>query len=313
MLRFLLRRVLVEMPLSLLVIFTITFFLIRLAPGGPFSAEKTVSPQVLRELKRHYGLDRPLYVQYVNYLGSVLRGDLGPSFKYPGRKVTELIAEAFPVSFELGCYALFFALLFGCTAGMIAASRNGTGADFLVMFLSMGGICIPSFVLGPLLVLVFGLLLGWLPVAGWTSPADRILPSITLGMIYVAYIARMMRGSLLEVLVQDFIKTARAKGLTERRILLRHALRGAMVPVVSFLGPAAAGLITGSFVVETIFSIPGLGRFFVTAAFNRDYTLILGTVVFYAVIIMVFNMLVDILLAILDPRIRSGGGYAHAG
>ena len=313
MIRFLLRRVLIEMPISLLVIFTITFFLIRLAPGGPFSAEKSVSPQVLRELNRHYGLDKPLSVQYVQYLGNVLRGDLGPSFKYPGRKVTDLIAEAFPVSFELGCYALVFALIFGCAAGMIAAANNGTGTDFFVMFISMGGICIPSFVLGPLLVLVFGLLLGWLPVAGWSSPADRILPSVTLGMVYVAYIARMMRGSMLEVLVQDFIKTARAKGLTERRILLRHALRAAVIPVVSFLGPAAAGLITGSFVVETIFSIPGLGRFFVTAAFNRDYTLILGTVVFYAVIIMVFNMLVDILLALLDPRIRSGGGYAHAG
>jgi oligopeptide transport system permease protein len=313
MTRFLLRRILIEMPLSLLVIFTLTFFLIRLAPGGPFSAEKSVSPQVLHELKRHYGLDKPLPVQYVGYLGSLVRGDLGPSFKYPGRKVTELIAESFPVSFELGCYALVFALLFGCTAGMIAAAKNGTRFDFLLMSFSMAGICIPSFVLGPLLVLVFGVLLGWLPVAGWSSPADRVLPSITLGLVYVAYIARMMRGSMLEVLVQDYIRTARAKGLSEGRILIRHALRGAVVPVVSFLGPAAAGLITGSFVVETIFSIPGLGRFFVTAAFNRDYTLIMGTVVFYAVIIMVFNMLVDILLAVLDPRVRSMGGGVRGG
>jgi oligopeptide transport system permease protein len=313
MIRFLLRRILIEMPLSLLVIFTLTFFLIRLAPGGPFSAEKSVSPQVLQELKRHYGLDKPLQLQYVGYLGSLVRGDLGPSFKYPGRKVTELIAESFPVSFELGCYALVFALLFGCAAGMIAAAKNGTRFDFLLMSFSMAGICIPSFVLGPLLVLVFGVLLGWLPVAGWSSPADRVLPSITLGLVYVAYIARMMRGSMLEVLVQDYIRTARAKGLSEGRILIRHALRGAVVPVVSFLGPAAAGLITGSFVVETIFSIPGLGRFFVTAAFNRDYTLIMGTVVFYAVIIMVFNMLVDILLAVLDPRVRSMGGGVRGG
>ena len=309
--RFILRRLFIEMPLSLLVIFTITFFLVRLAPGGPFSAEKNVSPQVLRELNRHYGLDRPLAVQYVTYLGSVLRGDLGPSFKYPGRQVTELIAEAFPVSCELGAYALLFALLFGCSAGMIAASRRGTRTDFFLMAMSMGGICIPSFVLGPLLVLVFGLLLGWLPVAGWSTPADRILPSVTLGMVYLAYIARLMRGSMLEILVQDFIRTARAKGLDEGRILVKHALRGAVVPVISFLGPAAAGLITGSFVVETIFSIPGLGRFFVTAAFNRDYTLIMGTVVFYAVIIMVFNMVVDILLALLDPRIRDGRGGTH--
>jgi oligopeptide transport system permease protein len=306
MIRFLLRRILVEMPLSLLVIFTMTFFLIRLAPGGPFSAEKNVAPQVLLELNRHYGLDKPLFVQYVTYLGSVVRGNLGPSFKYPGRKVTDLIAQAFPVSLELGCYALVFALIIGCTAGMLAASRKGTWTDYLLMSVSMAGICIPSFVLGPLLVLLFGLVLGWLPVAGWSAPADRVLPSVTLGMVYVAYISRMMRGSMLEVLVQDFIKTARAKGLGEGRILVKHALRGAVLPIVSFLGPAAAGLITGSFVVETIFSIPGLGRFFVTAAFNRDYTMIMGTVVFYAVIIMVFNMAVDVLLAFLDPRIREG-------
>jgi oligopeptide transport system permease protein len=305
MVRFLLHRVCIEMPLSLLVIFTVTFFLIRLAPGGPFSSEKNVSPQVLSELNKHYGLDKPLPVQYLNYLGAVARGNLGPSFKYPGRNVSDLIAGAFPVSLELGCYALLFALFFGIINGTLAASRSGTWCDYLMMSISMGGICIPSFVLGPLLVLLFGLTLGWLPVAGWSTPLDRVLPSLTLGMVYLAYIARMMRGSMLEILVQDFIKTARAKGLSERMVLVRHALRGALLPVVSFLGPAAAGLVTGSFVVETIFSIPGLGRFFVTAAFNRDYTMIIGTVVFYAVIIMVFNMIVDILLAYLDPRMRS--------
>lgn len=305
MLKFILRRILLEMPLSLLVIVTVTFFLIRMAPGGPFSSEKNVSPQVLRELERHYGLDKPLIVQYGVYLGAVVRGDLGPSFKYPGRNVSDLIAEAFPVSFELGCYALLFALVAGIMAGVTAASRNGTWVDYLVMGVSMGGICIPSFVLGPLLVLLFSLLLGWLPVAGWSTPLDRILPSVTLGMVYVAYISRMMRGSMLEILVQDFIRTARAKGLSERTVLFRHALRGALLPVVSFLGPAAAGLITGSFVIETIFSIPGLGRFFVTAAFNRDYTMIMGTVVFYAVIIMLFNMIVDVAIAFLDPRLRN--------
>lgn len=305
MLKFLLRRILLEMPLSLLVIFTAAFFLIRLAPGGPFSSEKNMSPQVLRELERHYGLDKPLPVQYARYLGSVVRGNLGPSFKYPGRNVSDLIAGAFPVSLELGCYALLFALVFGSAAGMLAAVRRGTWLDYCTMSISIAGVCIPSFVLGPLLVLLFGLYLGWLPVAGWAAPADRVLPSITLGMVYVAYIARMMRGSMLEILVQDFIKAARARGLGERAIVLRHALRGALLPVVSFLGPAAAGLITGSFVVETIFSIPGLGRFFVSAAFNRDYTMIMGTVVFYAVIIMIFNTIVDILLAYLDPRIRN--------
>lgn len=305
MIHFLLRRVLVEMPISLLVIFTITFFIIRLAPGGPFSSEKSVSPQVLEELNRHYGLDKPLPVQYFTYLSSVLQGNLGPSFKYPGRNVTELIGEAFPVSLELGFYALFVALCIGIPAGMIAASRAGTWADYLIMGVSMAGICIPAFVLGPLLVLVFALLLGWLSVAGWSSPADRILPSITLGVVYAAYIARMMRGSTLEVLVQDYIKTARAKGLPERMILFRHALRGALMPVISFLGPAAAGLVTGSFVVETIFSVPGLGRFFVTAAFNRDYTMIMGTVLFYVLVIMIFNMLVDCIHALLDPRLRN--------
>ncbi|MBN1577275.1 MAG: ABC transporter permease subunit [Chitinispirillaceae bacterium] len=306
MIPFLLRRVCIEMPLSLLVIFTVTFFLIRLAPGGPFSSEKSVSAQVRAELERHYGLDKPLQVQYVNYLASVVRGDLGPSFKYPGSTVADLIAGAFPVSLELGCYALLFALLFGITAGMLAASKNGTWCDYLIMSIGMGGICIPSFVLGPLLVLVFGLILGWLPVAGWSGPLDRVLPSLTLGMVYVAYIARLMRGGMLEILVQDFIKTARAKGLSERMVLVRHAMRGSLLPVVSFLGPAAAGLVTGSFVVETIFSIPGLGRFFVTAAFNRDYTMIMGTVIFYAVIIITFNMVVDVLLAYLDPRLRNG-------
>jgi oligopeptide transport system permease protein len=293
------------MPLSLLVIFTLTFFLIRAAPGGPFSAEKNVPPQVMKELNRHYGLDKPLLTQYFTYLKSVVRGNFGPSFKYPGRNVSDLIAGAFPVSLELGCYALLFAVLAGIPAGAFAASKAGTWRDYLVMAFSMAGVCIPAFVLGPLLALVFGLSLGWLPVSGWSAPADRVMPSLTLGIIYVAYIARLMRGSMLDILVQDYIKAARAKGLDERTILFRHALRGALLPVLSFLGPAAAGLITGSFVVETIFSVPGLGRFFVTAAFNRDYTMIMGTVIFYAVIIMTFNMIVDIMIALLDPRIRN--------
>jgi len=305
MMRFLARRILIEMPLSLLVIFTITFFIIRCAPGGPFSSEKNVPPQVLRELNRHYGLDKPLPVQYVTYLVSVVKGDLGPSFKYPGRNVSDLIAAAFPVSLELGVYALFIALAIGIPAGLFAASRAGTWFDYLVMAVSMGGICIPAFVLGPLLVLVFALLLGWLPVSGWMTPADRILPSVTLGVVYAAYIARLTRGSTLEVLVQEYIRTARAKGLREGAILFRHALRGALMPVISFLGPAAAGLVTGSFVIETIFAVPGLGRFFVTAAFNRDYTMIMGTVLFYVVIILVFNMLVDVGMAFLDPRLRT--------
>jgi oligopeptide transport system permease protein len=305
MIRFIIRRILLEAIPSLIVIATMTFFLIRLAPGGPFSTEKNISPEVLSQLNSYYGLDKPLFTQYLNYMVNIVTVDFGPSFKYPGRTVTELITESFPVSVELGVYALCIALFFGISAGLIAASKPSSLRDYLTMSISMGGICIPTFVMGPLLVLFFSLTLGWLPVSGWNTFADRILPSITLGMVYIAYIARLTRGGLLDTMVQDFIRTARAKGLPERIVLVRHALRGAMLPVLSFLGPAAAGLITGSFVVETIFSIPGLGRFFVTAAFNRDYTMIMGTVVFYAFIMILFNTIIDILSAFLNPRLRS--------
>ena len=219
-------------------------------------------PEVIKQLNSHYGLDKPLLIQYFDYLKNICRGDLGPSFKYPGRTVAELIAEGFPVSVELGTYALLFSLLAGILAGLLAASKPGSARDFVSMILSTSGICIPSFVLGPLLVLLFGLKLGLVNVSGWNSMSDRLLPSFTLGMVYVAYIARLTRAGLLETMVQDYIRTARAKGIPERVVMLRHALRGALLPVVSFLGPAAAGLITGSFVVETIFSIPGLGRIF---------------------------------------------------
>ncbi|MCX7725563.1 MAG: ABC transporter permease subunit [Chitinispirillaceae bacterium] len=304
MIRFIFRRLFIEMPLSLFVIVTLVFFLVRLAPGGPFTSEKNISPLVLEELNRNYGLDKPIYIQYVNYIGSILKGNLGPSYKYPGKNVSELIADAFPTSFELGCYALLIAVVLGISAGATAAFYRKSWIDNLIMSISMGGICIPSFVLAPLLVLIFSLFLRWLPVAGWSTPLDRILPSLTLGIIYMAYIARIMRGSMIEILSMDFIKAARAKGLSDRKIILKHALKGALIPVVSFLGPAAAGLVTGSFVIETIFSIPGLGRLFVTASFNRDYTMISGTVIFYAFIIILFNSIVDIILAYLDPRIR---------
>lgn len=305
MIRFIARRIFLETIPALLVIATITFFLIRLAPGGPFSTEKSISVEVLNQLNSHYGLDKPLLTQYFLYLSKMLTIDFGPSFKYPGRTVTELIAESFPVSLELGLYALIIALVLGILSGMIAASKPSSIRDYLTMSVSMTGICIPSFVLGPLLVLVFSLKLGLLNVSGWNTVSDRILPALSLGMVYVAYISRLTRGSLLETMVQDYIRTARAKGLSEKIIIFRHALRGAILPVLSFLGPAAAGLITGSFVIETIFSIPGLGRFFVTAAFNRDYTMIMGTVVFYALIMIFFNTIVDILIAFLNPRLRS--------
>ena len=287
------------------IIITVVFFLIRLAPGGPFDAERNVSQEVLASLKAYYHLDSPLYVQYAEYLARLARGDLGPSFKNASWSVNELIVLGFPVSFELGLYALLVALVLGLGAGVIASRKPNTAQDYVPMSLAMLGICVPTFVLGPLLVLVFGLWLGWLPVAGWDGPQYKILPALTLGAGYAAYIARLTRGGMLEVLSQDFIRTARAKGLTEARVILRHALRGGLQPVVSFLGPAAAGLLTGSFVVETIFQIPGLGRFFVQAAFNRDYTLIMGTVLFYATLILLFNLLVDVAQAWLDPRLRS--------
>jgi oligopeptide transport system permease protein len=304
MIRFILRRALESIPVLLAVI-TVAFFLVRLAPGGPFDTEKRATPQVLRQLETQYRLNEPLYRQYLGYLGGVVRGDFGPSFRKPGRTVSEWIALRFPVSLELGAYALLVALGVGMAAGLLAALRPNSALDHGAMSLAMMGICLPGFVLGPLLVLVFSLWLGWLPVAGWSTPLHKILPSITLGAAYAAYIARLARGGMLEVLAQDFIRTARAKGLSETRVVLRHALRGGVQPVVAFLGPAAAGLFTGSFVVETIFQVPGLGREFVESAFNRDYTMVIGSVLVYAVLVVALNLAADIALALLDPRVRA--------
>ncbi len=303
MARFALRRVLEFVPV-LLVIVTVTFFLVRLAPGGPFDTEKAVSAEVRQKLEETYHLDAPLAAQYVEYLTGLAHGDLGPSMKKPSRSVAEWIWLRFPVSLELGVYALLVALGIGLVAGVVASWRPNSWTDYLPMSLAMVGICVPSFVLGPLLVLVFSLWLGWLPVSGWDAPADKILPALTLGAAYAAYVARLSRGGMLEVLSQDFIRTARAKGASEARVLVRHALRGSVQPVVAFLGPAAAGLLSGSFVVETIFQVPGLGREFVQAAFNRDYTMILGTVLFFATLILLFNLIVDVGQAWLDPRAR---------
>jgi oligopeptide transport system permease protein len=269
---------------------TLTFFLIRLAPGGPFTEERNFPAESIRRLHEHYGLDDPILAQYVRYLGNVLRGDLGPSFKYTNRTVNQIIAETFPVSLELGLCGLCFA--------------PNSALDHFSMGLAMAGICVPSFVLGPLLVLAFALGLRCFNAAGWETLGDRVLPSVALGAAYAAYIARLTRGSMLEILPRDYVRTARAKGLSEPRVLTVHVLRNALPPVVSFLGPAVAGLLTGSFVVETVFYIPGMGKAFVAAAFNRDYSLILGLVVFYAGLIVVCNTLADILLAWLDPRLR---------
>ncbi len=302
--RFIGLRTLQAIPVILVVI-TVTFFLVRAAPGGPFSSEKAVSPQVKAALEAQYNLDQPVLQQYFTYLSDLARGDMGPSFRYPGRDVSELILQGLPITAELGLYALLVALVIGTLAGVFAALKPNTLQDYIPMSLSMVGICMPSFLLGPLLVLIFGIGLGWLPVSGWGNAAgDKILPSLTLGAGYAAYIARLSRSGMLEVLSQDYLRTARAKGLPEHVVIAKHALRGGLLPVISFLGPAFAGLLSGSFVVETIFQIPGLGRFYVQAAFNRDYTMILGTTVFLASLIVVFNLLSDVVAAWLNPRLR---------
>lgn len=301
---FILKRVVQAIPVILIVI-TATFFMVRAAPGGPFDEERAVPPEVTKQLNARYNLDAPVWQQYSDYLLNLLRGDFGPSFKFPSRSVDEMIAAGFPITFELSMYAIIFALLIGVVAGVMASLRANTLQDYVPMSAAMVGICLPSFVLGPLLLLAFGIWLDWLPVSGWGyTPGDKILPSITLGSSYAAYIARITRGSMLEVLSQDYIRTARAKGLSTFRIVTVHALRGGITPVISFLGPAMAGLLAGSFVVETIFQIPGLGRFYVQAAFNRDYTMILGCTIFFAVLIIIFNLLSDIVLVWLNPRLR---------
>jgi oligopeptide transport system permease protein len=304
MLKFIVSRLLQAIPVLLIVI-TVTFLLIRQAPGGPFSSEKAVSATVLKNLNERYNLDAPLYEQYFDYLGNLLAGDFGPSFKYPSRTVTELIIEGFPITFELGCYSLLIAFVIGTLAGVFASLKTNTAQDYIPMSFAMLGICVPTFVLGPLLVLVFGIWFEFLPVSGWGQiPGDKILPSITLGTAYAAYIARLSRGGMLEVLSQDYIRTARAKGVPESSVVFKHALRGGIMPVIAFMGPAMAGLLAGSFVIETIFQIPGLGRFYVQAAFNRDYTMILGTTIFFATMIVAFNLLSDIISVWLNPKLR---------
>ena len=302
MLRYLLGRLLAFPPV-LLVIVTGSFFIMRVAPGGPFDMDRALPEAVRANVEAKYHLDEPIVRQYVRYLGDVARGDFGPSFRYPDRTVNELIGLGLPVSLTLGLCALGFAVLVGGTAGVLAAVRHNRFVDYLTMSLALGGVSIPNFVLGPLLVLTFALWLGWLPVAGWGTWRHLVLPSITLGAIYTAYVARLSRAGMLEVLLQDFIRTARAKGVREALVVTRHALPSAVLPVVSYLGPAAAGALTGSVVVETIFSVPGIGRYFVQSALNRDYTMVLGTVVFYSVLLIVFNLIVDCLYAYLDPRV----------
>lgn len=283
---------------------TATFILLHLTPGGPFDTEKDVSEEVQASINAHYGLDLPIYEQYFRFLLQRLSGNFGPSYKYAGWDVDEIIAQSFPVSLELGFYALLVAIVVGTPIGVIAAIKHKRPSESFLMGFAMLGICLPTFVLGPVLILIFSMQLGWFNPFGWNHPGDRVLPAITLGLFYAAYIARLARSGMLDVMRMDYIRTARAKGLFETIVILRHALRTALYPVVAYLGPAVAGLISGSFVVETIFFIPGLGSFFVNSAFNRDSTMVMGTVLFYAVLILFFNLLVDLIQMWMNPRTR---------
>ncbi len=300
---FVLRRLLLFVP-TLWAIATLTFLLVHAAPGGPFQAEKDIPPAAKAQLLQRYGLDQPLRVQYGRFLANAVRLDFGPSYKFPSRQVKEIIAEAFPVSLELGLWALLVAIAIGVPVGVVAAVRQNTAIDTAAMGFALAGVSVPNFVLGPLLVLFFSLSLFLLPPALWQGPASRVLPVLTLSTAYVAYIARLTRAGMLEVLRQDFVRTARAKGLSEGAVITRHALRLGILPVVSYIGPAAARIVMGSVVVEKIFAIPGLGRHLVNAAFNRDYTLVMGIVLFYAAFLMVLNLLVDIAYTRLDPRVE---------
>lgn len=302
MLRYIVKRLLGIIPV-LWVVATLTFFLIRLAPGGPFDSDKQIAPEILANLEAKYHLDEPLPMQYLRYLGMLAQGDLGPSFRYASRSVNEIIAETFPVSAAIGFAGLLFALFIGVFAGMIAASKPNSLRDYIPMFASMLGICLPSFVIGPILMLIFSIKLGWFNVSGWDEPRDLVLPAMTLGTMYAAFFARLTRGGILDIIRQDFVRTAHAKGLRSWVVMFKHCLKGGLLPSVSFLGPAVTAMLTGSLVVETIFNIPGLGRFFVQSALNRDYTLVMGCVLFVAFVIIIMNLLVDIAYAYLDPRV----------
>ena len=306
MVSFVFMRLLQAVPTLLLVI-TLSFFLMRLAPGGPFDSEIQAPPEIEANLKAAYHLDKPLLTQYVLYLGNVVRGDLGPSFQYRDRRVNDLIATGFPVSLRLGVWAMALALLVGLPLGIWAALRHNRATDHAVMAVALAGIAVPNFVVAPVLALVFGVTLAWLPAGGWGDGHWRylLLPVVALALPQVASIARLMRGSMIEALASPHIRTARAKGLTPAQVVVRHALRPALLPLVSYLGPAVVGIITGSVVIEQIFGLPGIGRYFVQAALSRDYTLVLGVVIFYGVLIVLFNLLVDLLYGWLNPQIRS--------
>jgi oligopeptide transport system permease protein len=303
MLRYTAKRLMGALP-TLFIIITISFFMMRLAPGGPFSRERSLPPEIEVNLMKRYHLDDPLWLQFLRYLGDILQGDFGPSFKYKDFTVNELIWGGFPTSAMVGGIAILIALLIGVAAGAFAALRQNSNLDYGTMGFAMVGIAVPNFVVGPMLTLSIGVGLGLLPVGGWGQPQHFILPVIALALPQIAAIARLTRGSMIEVLRSNFVRTARSKGLPEKITITRHALKAAMLPVVSYLGPAIAAIITGSVVIEQIFNIPGIGRYFVQAALNRDYTLVMGVTIFYGTIIILLNLLADLIYGFLDPKIR---------
>lgn len=305
MLSYAIRRLFGAIP-TLFVIITLSFFIMRLTPGGPFDKERPVPPEIEKNLLAHYKMDQPLLWQYVDYLAGIARGDFGPSFKIKDFTVAELIGVGLPASIQLGGYAMLLAIAIGIPLGSLAAMRQNSWLDYAVMGVAMTGIAVPNFVVAPVLTLVLGVYLKLLPVGGWGGGGFRnlLLPMVALALPQVAFIARLTRGSMIEVLRSNFVRTARAKGLKERIVLTRHALKAALLPVVSYLGPAAAGLMTGSVVIESIFQLPGIGRYFIQGALNRDYTLVMGVVVTYGAAIILFNLVVDLVYGLLDPKVR---------
>lgn len=307
MLRYIGRRLL-SMLLSLFLIITATFFLMRAAPGGPFSGEKKLPPEIEKNLNEYYGLDRPWYNQYFDYLVSIAKWDFGPSFKYKGQTVNDLINEGFPVSFFLGMESLLLAVSIGILLGVIAALNHNKWQDYGAMVFAVLGISVPSFIMASALQYVLAIKLGWFPVARWESLQHTVLPALALAATPMAFIARLTRSSMLEVLSNDYIRTAKAKGLSRGQITVKHAIRNALLPVVTYLGPLSAAILTGSFVIEKIFGIPGLGSHFVLSISNRDYTVIMGVTVFYSIILLLAVLLVDIAYGLIDPRIKLAGG-----
>jgi oligopeptide transport system permease protein len=303
MLAFAIRRIATLLP-TLFLIITLSFLIIRLAPGGPFDDEQGTSPAIKANLDAAYGLDQPILTQYARYLNGLMHGDFGPSFKFRDTQVTELIAQGLPVSLTLGLSAILLSILIGVPLGTFAALRRNTGVDHGMRAIAALGVALPSFVVGPVLALVFGIYLNWLPVAGWGEARYLVLPVITLALPVIAYVARLTRASFIEVMRANFIRTARAKGLSERRIVLRHGLRPALMPVVSYLGPATAFIVTGSLVVETVFGLPGTGRYLVQGAINRDYTLVMGMIIVYGALTLICNLIADLIYGWLDPRVR---------